>query len=35
MGKITEIKLKDKNGSNYFAFIDFDDIRDAEIVVTK
>ena len=34
-GKINELKLKDKNGSNFFAFVEYDDIRDAESAVTK
>ena len=29
-GKVVDIKLKDKGGANIFAFIDFDDVRDAE-----
>jgi len=29
-GKINDFKVKDKGGGNIFAFIEFEDVRDAE-----
>jgi RNA recognition motif-containing protein len=35
IGKVNEMKIKDKNGTNFFAFVEYDDIRDAETALMK
>ena len=34
-GKIMDINLKDKEGREKFAFVEFDDVRDAEDALEK
>lgn len=35
IGKIAEVKIKNKGGSNFFGFVEFDEERDASAALHK